>query len=181
MTENLTMQQRLERAHDILSQYVAAEGGGPTLDEVQVTLGNVTQEMRDSDTFCPWCGAPDPLTSDAQVVAPALRGEQADQATYIDCRMCGYGGILELHLKPGEYWCEVCGDRVHEDNGHRYKDGSTVCHDCEDDDPNVDEEAPDCIHCGSTRTFIRSDGDIDCNTCGGIMPRNNDGGSEVVP
>jgi hypothetical protein len=35
-------------------------------------------------------------------------------------------------------------------------------------------DAPRCVHCGSTCTFERSDGDVACNDCPGIMPQ--DGG-----
>lgn len=40
-------------------------------------------------------------------------------------------------------------------------------------DPHVsrpDEDAPQCCHCGSTSTWWRSDGDVACNNCPGIMP-----------
>lgn len=32
-------------------------------------------------------------------------------------------------------------------------------------------DAPRCGHCGSTCTFYRSDGDVACNDCPGIMPQ----------
>ncbi|QIB75309.1 hypothetical protein G3I44_14050 [Halogeometricum borinquense] len=32
----------------------------------------------------------------------------------------------------------------------------------------VDDEAPDCAHCGSSRTMVRSDGDLECADCPGI-------------
>lgn len=39
-----------------------------------------------------------------------------------------------------------------------------------------DAEAPRCVHCGSTSTYVRlSDGDVACNNCPGIMPREVDG------
>lgn len=35
-----------------------------------------------------------------------------------------------------------------------------------------DADAPRCAHCGSTSTYFReSDGDVGCNNCRGIMPR----------
>lgn len=33
-----------------------------------------------------------------------------------------------------------------------------------------DDDAPDCGHCGSERTFWMSSGDVACNDCVGIMP-----------
>ena len=40
-----------------------------------------------------------------------------------------------------------------------------------DETVHVDDDAPDCGHCGSTLTYYRlSDGDVGCNECPGIMP-----------
>lgn len=36
------------------------------------------------------------------------------------------------------------------------------------------DDVEDCVHCGSPFTFRRSDGDIGCQDCHGIMPRNED-------
>lgn len=39
-----------------------------------------------------------------------------------------------------------------------------------------DEDAPRCVHCGSTSTYFRlSDGDVACNNCSGIRPRDGGG------
>lgn len=32
----------------------------------------------------------------------------------------------------------------------------------------------DCVHCGSPLTFRRSDGDVGCKDCTGIMPENDE-------
>lgn len=40
-----------------------------------------------------------------------------------------------------------------------------------DDVNKPDDDAPKCTHCGSTSTWWRSDGDVACNDCPGIMPQ----------
>jgi len=37
----------------------------------------------------------------------------------------------------------------------------------------VDDDTPDCTHCGSPFTFTRTDGDTGCVDCSGIMPNKN--------
>jgi hypothetical protein len=37
----------------------------------------------------------------------------------------------------------------------------------------IEDDVRDCVHCGSPFTFRRSDGDIGCYDCRGIMPRND--------
>lgn len=34
-----------------------------------------------------------------------------------------------------------------------------------------DPDAPRCGHCGSSSTYYRTDGDVGCNNCPGIMPQ----------
>lgn len=43
----------------------------------------------------------------------------------------------------------------------------------------VDEQAPTCAHCGSCRTFWRSDGDVGCNDCVGITTTEDQGEVEA--
>lgn len=43
-----------------------------------------------------------------------------------------------------------------------------------------DPDAPRCVHCGSHSTWRRSDGDVACNNCSGIMPRREDDLREAV-
>lgn len=38
-----------------------------------------------------------------------------------------------------------------------------------------DPDAPRCGHCGSHSTWWRSDGDVACNNCPGIMPQDQGG------
>lgn len=118
--------------------------------------------------YCPWCGSKEEFnTHGPPQMMPSMREELEPRTERVSCNNCGNAAVIEREPEK----CENCvrsETNPEVDEIIELEGGRTLCGYCADQEADAED---DCVHCGSDLTFVRSDGDIGCLMCRGIMPR----------